>query len=273
MASPPPSIAAKKKDEAPADPPKGDDAIDDSEDLDEDYVDMQKTISGGRQRVIRGGIQEILPFTFSPNVRPLTHSDLESCTVLEAAAFSEEHRADRDKIQYRLLACPELCLGLFCTVVPSKAKDFDVDTLATAKPVETGREDGAVSVLLAHVIATRCNGDLVTDTAMDYPKDFRECRANKTSLGHQEAGRTVALHSLAVHPKLQGCGLGKLLMKAYLQQTKNAALADRVSLICQDYLVNYYVKHGFKHLGPSAAGFGGGGWHDMVSQTACYRPL
>jgi GNAT superfamily N-acetyltransferase len=68
---------------------------------------------------------------------------------------------------------------------------------------------------------------------MDYPRDYRTNKTNKSGLGNQVGGRTVALHSLAVHPKLQGCGLGKLMMKSYMQQINNAGTADRISLLAQ----------------------------------------
>jgi len=140
------------------------------------------------------------------------------------------------QLEYRLTTCPELSLGVFCTVTPDQVKacEWEIETLSTAQPVETDRADGAVSVLLAHIVSTRCSGTVVTDGDMDYPKDWRTRNGRSTQVGHQEDGRTVALHSLAVHPKLQGCGLGKMIMKAYLQQMNNAGLADRVALICQD---------------------------------------
>lgn len=124
-------------------------------------------------------------------------------------------------------------MGIFCTVSPESAKGWEIDTYKTAKPVETGRNDGAVSVLFAHIVSTRTSGAIVTDDAMDYPRDFRTSKPNKTGLGHLEEGRTVALHSLAVHPKLQGCGLGKLIMKSYMQQINNSGTANRISLIAQ----------------------------------------
>ncbi|KAK7753673.1 hypothetical protein SLS62_004295 [Diatrype stigma] len=244
-----------------------DDAVDDSEDLDDDYVEVQKTISGGRRRQSKSLVQVILPFTFSPLTRPLTIRDADCCEALEKAAFTHpEHRCSRDKFEYRLSVCPELSLGVFCTVVPSIAeeKGFQIDTFPTAKKVETARPNGAKSVLFAHIIATKTDGQTVTDRDMDYPRDWRTRRANATDVGHKEAGRTICLHSLAVHPKLQGCNLGKMLMKAYLQQVKNSGLADRISLIAQEDLVKYYIKHGFQDLGPSKVTFGGGGWHDMV---------
>jgi hypothetical protein len=89
----------------PAEDPFGaDDAIDDTEDLDDEYVEIQKTISGNRRRQSRNNgdikVQEVLPFQFLPNIRPLTVSDLDSCVALENAAFSNpSHRCSREKVR------------------------------------------------------------------------------------------------------------------------------------------------------------------------------
>ncbi len=120
-------------------------------------------------------------------------------------------------------------------MVPSEAEKggFDIDMLTTAKEVETARPNGAKSVLFAHIVATKSHGQVITDKDMDYPRDWRTRRTGVFDVGHKEAGRTICLHSLAVHPKLQGCGLGKMLMKSYLQQVKNSGVADRISLLAQ----------------------------------------
>lgn len=125
-------------------------------------------------------------------------------------------------------------MGVFCTVSPESAKGWEIETCKTAKPVETGRDDGSVSVLFAHIVGTKCRGEVITDDDMDYRRDFRTAKSSSGSkVGHQLDGRTAAIHSLAVHPKLQGCGLGKLIMKAYMQQINNSGTADRISLIAQ----------------------------------------
>ncbi|KAI0132330.1 hypothetical protein BJ170DRAFT_242931 [Xylariales sp. AK1849] len=261
------------KNESNPDPFGADDAIDDSEDLDDGDVEIKKTISETRRRQSKHNgdvrVQEILPFQFLPNIRPLTVSDLDSCVALENAAFiSPQHRCSPEKFEYRLTSCPELCMGIFCTVTPGSAKGWEIETCKPAKPAETGRNDGSVSVLFAHIIGTSTTRELVTDDAMDYPRDFRTTKPNKSGLGHQKDGRTVALHSLAVHPKLQGCGLGRLIMKSYMQQINNSGTADRISLISQGYLVSYYERFGYKHKGQSNAQFGGGGWHDLTIELA-----
>lgn len=118
--------------------------------------------------------------------------------------------------------------------MPDQLKGWDIETLSAAKTVETDRADRAVSVLLAHIVSTRCCGHTITDKDMDLPKDWRSLGGKCTEVGHQETGRTIGLHSLAVSPKVQGCGIGKTILKAYLQQVNNSGLADRVSLLCQD---------------------------------------
>ncbi|KAK2067577.1 hypothetical protein P8C59_001305 [Phyllachora maydis] len=143
-----------------------------------------------------------------------------------------------------------------------------VNTRKVPVPLDSVSGDGAVSVLLAHVVSTICKGDMITDADMACPKDWRELGGRPMGSGHQRDGRTVAVHSLVVAPKLHGCGLGKMIVKAFLQQVNNAGIADRVALVCQDYLVRYFERFGFKRLGPSEAKFGGGAWNDMAFDFA-----
>lgn len=126
-------------------------------------------------------------------------------------------------------------MGVFCTVVPGRGKRCEIETLASAKPVETDRVNGAVSVLLGHIIATRSSSDLIVDGDVEVPSDWRTAgtRSSTSGVGHQESGATVAIHSLAVAPHVQGCGIGQLLMKSYLQQINNSGIATRVVLVCQ----------------------------------------
>ncbi|KAK4130755.1 acyl-CoA N-acyltransferase [Trichocladium antarcticum] len=258
-------------------------AVDESSDVDGDFATLLKELSQKRRAAKdspSSRLQKALPFitTFSPNIRPLTKSDLDSCIALENAAFPDpNHRASPEKLEYRLTVCPELSLGVFLTVIPAntKNKTFAIETLASARPVETDRADGAVSVLLAHIVSTRCRGPVVADADMTYPRDWRSRagRAAPQDVGHQEGGTTVGVHSLAVLPRLHRCGIGQMLVKAYLDQMRNSGLVERVALICQDHLVSYYVRSGFKHVGESKVQFGGGGWHDMVGTRFDLSPL
>jgi GNAT superfamily N-acetyltransferase len=183
------------------------------------------------------------------------------------------------QFKYRLSKCGELGLGLFCTATPDS--DIPAATLKTGKPVETSRNNGAVSVLLAHVVATKTRDTLVTDVAMDYPRDWETSNKDDNAAGHHEDGKTICIHSLAVLPAYQGSGIGRTIMMAYMQQMNGAGIADRLALIAHEVsnapsmfestllmmkpLVPYYEKLGFVSKGPSMAQFGGGGWVDMVS--------
>lgn len=114
------------------------DAVDDSDDMDEDFASIQRTISQKRREEKEKGnghenrIQEALPFTFSPNIRPLSVSELQSCAALENAAFTDkEHRASPDKVGHihillaaGFLTSHSLSTALWC--VRSSALEFSV---------------------------------------------------------------------------------------------------------------------------------------------------
>lgn len=86
--------------------------------------------------------------------------------------------------------------------------------------------------------------------------------ANSVAVGHQPAGKTIALHSLAVSPNFQKGGLGRGLMKLYINQLNGQA--DRISILTYDRLVPYYQKLGFTHYGKSNSEYAGIAWHDLV---------
>ncbi|KAE9363055.1 acyl-CoA N-acyltransferase [Stipitochalara longipes BDJ] len=214
-----------------------------------------------------------LSLNLHPYTRPLTISDLESCVALEDAAFTRpEERATREKaiFKYRLSSCGELCLGIFCTIVHGSG--VNAETLATGKPVETSRQNGAISVLLGHVVAAKTNDQVASDQSMGIPEDWDSPHPKPSSLGHQEAGRTIAVHSVAILPAFQGRGLGRVLMMAYMQQMNGAGIADRLALIARDHKLNWYEKLGFSNKGKSKAQFGGGGWYDLIFELKALEP-
>lgn len=69
---------------------------------------------------------------------------------------------------------------------------------------------------------------------MAFPNDWEAETPTSSPLGHQEGGRTIALHSVAILPRFQGRGLGRILMMAYMQQMNGAGIADRLVLIAHD---------------------------------------
>lgn len=91
----------------------------------------------------------------------------------------------------------------------------------------------------------------------------------EANVGHQENGRTLAVHSLAVLPDYQRRGLGTALMKSYVQRMLESDVADRVALLTYDRLVPYYEALGFENIGRSRVKFGGEAWNDMVCSVQC----
>lgn len=106
--------------------------------------------------------------------------------------------------------------------------------MGSGRPVETGRQNGAISVLLGHVLGTKTSTPVTTDASMDFPSDWEAEHPVSSELGHQEEGRTIVLHSVAVAPQFQGRGLGRILMLSYMQHMNGAGIADRLALIAHD---------------------------------------
>ena len=98
---------------------------------------------------------------------------------------------------------------------------------------------------------------------MEYPADWRTRVSLSERRGHQEHGRTIAIHSLAALPEFKGRGLGKIIMKSYLQRMESSGIADRIALLAHDKLIPYYEALGFVNMGKSEVQFGGGEWVNM----------
>lgn len=47
------------------------------------------------------------------SLRPLTPYDVQAAVELEAAAFPADEAASPEAVRYRIVTCPELCVGLF----------------------------------------------------------------------------------------------------------------------------------------------------------------
>ena len=123
---------------------------------------------------------------------------------------------------------------MFNTVRPSDVKKISLTTMQHSRPVESGRCDGAKHVMFAHVLATLGTHPVVTDADMAMPENWRDSKASKGSpLGHQSSGRTICLHSFIVCTEVQGVGIGKTVMKSYLELMNASGMADRVAIICQ----------------------------------------
>lgn len=158
-----------------------------------------------------------------------------------------------------------MALGLFATAKPNSPLS-GASTAASAHPPDSTNPDNK-GILLAHIVSTKCDSEVVTDESMDFPPEWRQGVSEHDRRGHQEKGRTIALHSLGVLPAYQRIGLGRTILKSYIQRMETSGVADRIALLAHGPLVEYYETFGFVNKGESVAQFGGGGWNDMVDST------
>ncbi|PNS16331.1 Histone acetyltransferase Tip60 [Sphaceloma murrayae] len=231
-----------------------------------------------------------------PYVQALTFLDLDSCVKLEEVTFPPEERCSREKFHYRFAKCSELSLGIFTsadttiatasTSQPTTANPGSAETAATAVPVYSGTPERK-SILLGHVIATKTTNPVVHDEDMELPPKWRqdhqrgidspstvtpagtprlgaEGSEQPATPGHKEHGRTICIHSLAVLPDFQGRGLGRLLLRSYIQRMESSGVADRIAIIAHKELVGFYEGMGFESRGQSKVTFGNGNWVDLV---------
>ncbi|XP_077414236.1 arylalkylamine N-acetyltransferase 2 [Vanacampus margaritifer] len=63
---------------------------------------------------------------------------------------------------------------------------------------------------------------------------------------------TVHIHVLSVHRHCRQQGKGSILLWRYLQYLRCMPRPRRALLVCEDFLVPFYLKAGFKEKGPSA---------------------
>ncbi|KAB8262740.1 hypothetical protein BDV32DRAFT_147288 [Aspergillus pseudonomiae] len=171
--------------------------------------------------------------------------DLKSCVTVESA-FVEQERCSEEKFLYRLNRTPELCLGLF---------------------IKTDNTEQ----LIANVIGIRSLSTTITEGSMKMPSNWQSHSPydpviiDGEVIGNDPRGTNIAVHSVAVLPAYQGTGVGNYLVKEYVEYIRNAEIeADRIVLICHDYLIRFYESAGFVNRGLSRCQFAGGGWVDMV---------
>lgn len=68
---------------------------------------------------------------------------------------------------------------------------------------------------------------------------------------HKPHGTTVHIHVLAVHRTFRQQGKGSILLWRYLQYLRCLPYIRCAMLMCEDFLVPFYQKSGFKVQGPS----------------------
>ena len=118
------------------------------------------------------------------------------------------------------------------------------------------------------IIGTKIVASAVTDESMDLPQSWQDSTSPSTeNRGHEENGRTIAIHTLGVLPAYKDQGLAKTIMKSYEQRMETSGIADRIALLAHGHLIKMYEGMGFENRGKSDVKFGGGGWNSLVSIT------
>ncbi|KAF2637506.1 acetyltransferase [Massarina eburnea CBS 473.64] len=194
----------------------------------------------------------------------LNRDDADDCDWLEHAAFDANEAASREKIEYRLRTCGELCTGIFTSAYATCSGSVSSLVKARKFPSVDSMASDRKRILIGHIIATKSKSPIVTDDSMAFPSDWRTKYQLGPSTGHDEEGETVCLHSLCVHPDFHQRGLGGVLLRGWSQRIRDSGMAKRIALICRERLVGWYEKNGFKKVGPSKCQYGGGDWVDMV---------
>lgn len=134
-----------------------------------------------------------------------------------------------------------------------------VPTYAAARSADSSQPHRK-QTLIAMILATKTDASVVTERSMEIPSPA----AREPSIGHQPAGRTIGLHSLAVLPAFQRQGLARVLVRSYQQRMETSGVADRIAILAHGPLTNMYGKLGFSDLGESETRHGGSSWNDMV---------
>lgn len=124
--------------------------------------------------------------------------------------------------------------------------------------------------LIGHILATKTTEPYITDEAMMIPKLDQYGRKaepeKEAKIGHCEAGRNIAIHSIVVDPAYQNLGVGTNLIRDYINRMSVHGTADKLILLAHDEMVPFYQRLGFVSMGPSPTNFGGGNWIAMEKE-------
>ncbi|CCK69942.1 polyamine acetyltransferase KNAG_0D01910 [Huiozyma naganishii CBS 8797] len=169
-------------------------------------------------------------------IRPLIIEDLAQTVDLEALCFPPNERASKEKIQFRLLTCPELCSGLFLREVNMTTKQITKETV------------------IGHILATKISTHYITLEGME--------------LTHDESSDIIAIHSVVIHPDYQKKNLATLLLTDYIQKLSNQEVGAKIVIIAHEPLVPFYERVGFQVVGENKSvskdpSFASTKWIDM----------
>jgi len=101
-------------------------------------------------------------------------------------------------------------------------------------------------------------------TSTDTFSQTKEEESDEDTLGHNEFGDTICIHTLCVAEQYRRSGFATILMKDYTARMRDAGCSKRIALLTHSDLVPMYTKLGFKNKGDSKVTACGGNWIDCV---------
>lgn len=90
---------------------------------------------------------------------------------------------------------------------------------------------------------------------------------------HRPGGRTAHLHVLAVHRTFRQQGKGSVLLWRYLHHLGSQPAVRRAVLMCENALVPFYEKFGFRAVGPCAITVGSLTFMELQCSLRCHAFL
>ncbi|KAG5854404.1 hypothetical protein ANANG_G00037480 [Anguilla anguilla] len=91
----------------------------------------------------------------------------------------------------------------------------------------------------------------------------KERLAQEAMTRHVADTTAVHIHVLSVHRHCRQQGKGSILLWRYLQYLRCLPRLRRALLVCEEFLVPFYLKAGFKEKGPSAISVGSFAFMEM----------
>ena len=117
------------------------------------------------------------------------------------------------------------------------------------------------------------SGEELVGLACGVRTDAKDCSdvGIKKMHGGSGSGSKLCVLSVAVHPDRRGQGIGEKLLDALLDEARKLGLREAM-LMCQESLIGWYDRVGFRETGLVHDEHGGVRWHDMAmrlnAQTA-----
>ena len=137
-------------------------------------------------------------------LRRLSAEELHSALALEQASYPEDEAASEEALRYRQANAPEHFRGAFR------------QSAAGDRPT-----------LVGFVVGTRCIEDGLSEESMS------------THVASPEA-KTLCVHSVVVNAEHRRRGIGRWMLRAYIEAEVASTNASRVYLMCKQHLVKFY---------------------------------